>query len=67
MTIVFTSGIQLLSLGIIGEYIGQILDEVKGWPIYLIRQTVQGGKATAAARSGVKTLGEPLPCLEETR
>ena len=30
------SGIQLMIIGIIGEYIGYIYDEVKGRPIYII-------------------------------
>ncbi len=34
------SGIQLLCLGIIGEYIGAIFDEVKARPHYIIEETV---------------------------
>jgi glycosyltransferase involved in cell wall biosynthesis len=40
VSITFFAGIQLLSLGIIGEYIGRIFAEVKRRPLYLIEERI---------------------------
>jgi hypothetical protein len=36
----FLGGMQLLTLGVIGDYLGRVFTEVKGRPLYVIRDIV---------------------------
>ncbi|CFW44154.1 glycosyl transferase family protein [Bordetella pertussis] len=49
--LLFFAGINLISLGVVGEYVARIFDEVKGRPLFIARQRRGRAKRAAKARS----------------
>jgi glycosyltransferase involved in cell wall biosynthesis len=49
VSLMFFSGVQLLSIGILGEYVGRIFTEVKRRPVYLLRENAGRGHILGAA------------------
>ena len=60
VAITFFSGIQLLFLGLIGEYLGRVYDEAKGRPLFIVADVVRGGPQAADR-------GSPLELVDDDR
>src|SRR3546814_4560271 len=70
----FFGGLQLLSLGVLGDYVGRILVETKHRPIYVVRERigVEGGELwtapfTIAWRRSTRIHGGSRPARKGTR
>ncbi len=62
--VLLLGGAQLVALGLLGEYLGRVFDEVKRRPLYLVQAQVGGSGREAAAPSGT---GDPNPRGEPGR
>lgn len=58
--VTFAAGVQLFFLGVLGEYISLIFDEVKGRPLYLLARR-RGSRIAEDSRTAQATVGRAHP------
>ena len=58
IAVLFMSGVQLLCLGIVGEYIGRIYDEAKRRPLYIVRERMGFGTLQRIQPAASRTAAE---------
>lgn len=57
--LLFFVGIQLVSLGILGEYVARIFEEVKNRPLYLVRRALGEGLTPVEGREAIASRVSP--------
>jgi dolichol-phosphate mannosyltransferase len=54
VTVIFFGGVQLLTIGILGQYIGSLFDEIKKRPEFIVGETTNFNRASQASESPVE-------------
>jgi glycosyltransferase involved in cell wall biosynthesis len=57
LAVIFLSGVNLLFLGIIGEYVGRVYEEAKARPHYVVRKVISQRVSSTVPRIAVATRG----------
>ena len=61
VTVLFFSGVQLIFLGILGEYLGRVYEEVKARPLFLVREEFGIAPPDTSAQGALTPLTANLP------
>jgi polyisoprenyl-phosphate glycosyltransferase len=66
-SMMFFAGVQLLFIGILGEYLARVYDEVKGRPPFIVADVVQPSAASATQTAALTSAdSQPVPAKSPT-
>ncbi|MBI4322975.1 MAG: glycosyltransferase family 2 protein [Candidatus Omnitrophica bacterium] len=60
VAILFLGSLQLVAIGVLGEYIGRVYDQTKGRPVFIVRERSDDHNPSAPTRHFVRGTGQPL-------
>ena len=60
ISVMFFAGVQLISLGVIGEYLGRVYEEVKGRPLFVVSREIGARRRSPARASHWQRSGDAM-------
>jgi len=67
VAVLFLGGVQLVALGILGEYLARVFTEVKARPMYLLNPQQPPHAPACVARDTVATAAPPIPARRQAQ